>query len=81
MEGKSIGKKPPDRRFAKIGFDEGRTIREVTPLTLSMSPKATITVHHADLVSQDAVDRHFYSNTMGFPVSMPRSNILMENGL
>jgi hypothetical protein len=52
IEGKGIVKKPPDRRFANIGFDEGRTIREVTPLTLSMSPGATITVHHGDTVGK-----------------------------
>ncbi len=57
IEGKGIVKKPPDRRFANIGFDEGRTIREVTPLTLSMSPGATITVHHGDTVGRDAVGR------------------------
>ena len=55
MENKVIIKRPPDRRFSGIRSEEGRTIREITPLTLFMSPGITLIVHHGDTIGRDAV--------------------------
>mgnify|MGYP000977004859 CR=1 FL=1 len=78
IEGKGIVKKPPDKRFAHIGFDEGKTVREVTPLTLTMSPGTTITVHHGDTVGRDAVGRTILQQYTG--VSRQHATFKYFNG-
>ncbi|HWQ66854.1 MAG TPA: FHA domain-containing protein [Methanospirillum sp.] len=48
-------KKPPVRKIEKLDLDNDRTIRELKPLILIMSPGKMITVHHGDSVGRDSV--------------------------
>jgi len=57
IDSKEIVRKPPGKKISGLGFEEGRTIREVTPLILSLNPDTYITVHHGDSVGRDTVGR------------------------
>lgn len=47
--------KPPARKAEKLELDQDKTIREVAPLLLVMSPGQVITVHHGDTIGRDSI--------------------------
>jgi hypothetical protein len=78
MENKVIIKRPPDKRFPPVKSDEGKTIREITPLTLSTPQGLTITVHHGDTVGRDSVGRQVLEKFTG--VSRQHATFKYFNG-
>ena len=46
---------PSVRRVEKMELDQDKTIREVAPLMLVMSPGQIITVHHGDTIGRDSI--------------------------
>jgi hypothetical protein len=78
MESKIIIKKYPDKRFPPVRADEGKTIREITPLILTMPPGITITVHHGDTVGRDSVGGHILEKFNG--VSRQHATFKYFNG-
>jgi hypothetical protein len=50
-----VQKKQPTRVVEKLELDQDKTIREVAPLLLVMSPGKVITVHHGDTIGRDSI--------------------------
>lgn len=54
--GLKIGLKPSSpRNLRKPELDQDKTIREVAPLLLVLSPGQIITVHHGDTIGRDSI--------------------------
>jgi hypothetical protein len=50
---------PPPRKLKKPELDQDKTIREVAPLQLVMSPGQIITIHHGDTIGRDTIGAKF----------------------
>lgn len=58
--GKSV-KKPVISKIETLQLDQDKTIREVAPLTLILSPEQIITVHHGDTIGRDGVGARIFN--------------------
>lgn len=54
-EVKPAPKRSTIRKVEKLELDQDKTIREVAPLLLVMSPGQIITVHHGDTIGRDGI--------------------------
>ena len=55
LAGKPVIKKVTISKLENLELDQDKTIREVAPLTLVMSPDQIITVHHGDTIGRDGI--------------------------
>jgi hypothetical protein len=55
------GKKVSVSKVENLELDQDKTIREIAPLTLTMSPDQIVTVHHGDTIGRDGIGARVFS--------------------